>query len=375
MAVRGCFLSIRLQTQKFSDLEEKLCSPSQLHPKPEVSSLVFGKYFTDHMLEIGWNANKGWEKPVISPLHDLQIHPGAKVLHYAIELFEGMKAYRGDDGRLRLFRPDRNMIRMLNTAKRVSLPEFDMEEMIKCIKRLIQIDRDWIPHSNTSSLYIRPTFIATDPSLGVAATNSALLYVVLCPVGPYFTSGFKPISLLADPQYVRSWPGGCGSSKMGANYAPTIYIQKQAEKQGHQQVLWLYGDDHQLTEVGTMNIFIFMLNKKGERELVTPPLDGLILPGVTRLSLLELAREWKEFHVTERNITMAEIVEAHAENRLLEVFGAGTACVVCPVANISYQNRDYKMPAVESPLSQRFFKTMSDIHYGRLQHKWAVDIE
>lgn len=395
MAVRGCFLAIRQQTQKaffgknvlqirqastqkpfqFSDVEETLCNASQLHPKPDVSSLVFGKYFTDHMLEIAWNADKGWDKPVISPMHDLQIHPGAKVLHYAIELFEGMKAYRGDDGRLRLFRPDRNMIRMLNTARRVSLPEFDMEEMIKCIKRLIQIDKEWVPHSNTSSLYIRPTFIATDPSLGVASTNSALLYVVLCPVGPYFTSGFKPISLLADPQYVRSWPGGCGALKMGANYAPTIYIQKQAEKLGHQQVLWLYGDDHQLTEVGTMNIFVFMINKNGERELVTPPLDGLILPGVTRLSLLELAREWKEFRVSERSINMAEIIQAHEEKRLLEVFGAGTACVVCPVANISYQNRDYKIPPSDSPLSQRFFKTMSDIHYGRVQHPWAVAID
>nr|CAG4648626.1 EOG090X051P [Polyphemus pediculus] len=344
-----------------------------MNPKPEISSLVFGKYFTDHMLEVPWTSEKGWAKPLISPMHDFKMHPAAKVLHYAIELFEGMKAYRGEDGRLRLFRPDKNMERMLKTAARSSLPSFDAQEMIKCIKRLIQIDRDWIPNSSTSSLYIRPTFIATDPSLGVASSNQALLYVILCPVGPYFSSGFKPISLLADPQYVRAWPGGCGAMKMGSNYAPTIHIQKQAEKRGHQQVLWLYGDDHQLTEVGTMNIFVLMVNKNGEKELVTPPLNGLILPGVTRLSLLELAREWKEFNVVERDINMKEVVEAYEDKRLLEIFGAGTACVVCPVASISYMGRNLDIPT--AGLSERFFKTMSDIHYGRVPHPWAVDID
>nr|CAG4637751.1 EOG090X051P [Chydorus sphaericus] len=338
---RGAWCSVRILSRKFSNIQEKLCSPDQRNVKPDLSSLVFGKYFTDHMLEIPWNEDKGWGTPLISPLHDLKVHPAAKVLHYAIELFEGMKAYRGEDGRLRLFRPDRNMARMYDSAVRASLPAFDTKELVKCIKRLVQVDKDWVPHSTSSSLYIRPTFIATDPSLGVASPNSALIYVILCPVGPYFASGFKPVSLMADPQYVRSWPGGCGARKMGSNYAPTIFIQKQAEKLGHQQVLWLYGEDHQLTEVGTMNIFVFMINKNGERELITPPLDGLILPGVTRLSLLELAREWKEFKVTERSINMAEVVEAHKEKRLIEVFGAGTACVVCPVSNISYQGQDY----------------------------------
>lgn len=360
---------------KFSDLEERLCKPEQLQPKPEESALVFGKYFTDHMLEVTWDTKKGWGKPQITPLHSLEIHPAAKVLHYAIELFEGMKAYRGEDGHLRMFRPDRNMARMITTAKRSSLPPFDADEMIKCMKRLIQIDKSWIPHSTTSSLYIRPTFIATDPSLGVASPNKALLYVILCPVGPYFASGFKPVSLMADPQYVRSWPGGCGPMKMGAIYAPTIFIQKQAEHLGHQQVLWLYGPDHQLTEVGTMNIFIYMYNEKGEKELITPPLDGLILPGVTRLSLLELAREWNEFLVTERTITMPEVIKAREEGRLIEIFGAGTACVVCPVAQIAYEGRVIEIPSGESSLSQRFYKAVSDIHYGRVKHSWAVDIE
>lgn len=394
MAVRGCIG--RLLSQKFlfgkhihvrgvssqnsfqfTDIEEKICSPAEMRPKPsaEGAALGFGKIFTDHMLEIPWDTENGWGKPLISPLHDFSFHPASKVFHYAIELFEGMKAYRGEDGRLRMFRPDCNMARMLKTASRSSLPTFDPEEMIKCLKRLIQIDRDWIPHTTSSSLYIRPTFIATDPSLGVASPNSALLYAILSPVGPYFSTGLKPVSLLADPKFVRAWPGGCGAMKMGSNYAPTIQIQKEAERRGLQQVLWLYGDDHQLTEVGTMNIFIFMINKAGERELITPPLNGLILPGVTRLSLLELSKQWNEFKVVERQITMSEIIELLEENRLLEIFGAGTACVVCPVGSISYLGQEYVMPKIESPLSSRFSETMGDIHYGRISHPWAVAIE
>ncbi|KAK2712543.1 branched-chain-amino-acid aminotransferase, cytosolic-like [Artemia franciscana] len=362
---------------KFSDLEVKHQDLSKLQQKPDASKLVFGKYFTDHMMEVNWDSTTGWGKPVISPLHNLQIHPGAKVLHYAVELFEGMKAFRGVDGNIRLFRPDCNMERMIRTAERSSLPTFHGNELIECIKRLVTMDKEWVPHSEASSLYIRPTFIGTEPALGVVSPSSALLFVVLCPVGPYFASGQKPVSLLADPSYVRAWPGGCGAMKMGSNYAPTIRIQKVAEQSGHQQVLWLYGDDHQLTEAGTMNIFVFLKNKNGEKELVTPPLNGLILPGVTRRSLLELAREWNEFKVSERDITMAEVKEALDEDRLLEIFGAGTACVVCPVSSISYEGKRLSIPTMEhaSPLNTRFLKTINDIQYGRVDHPWAVRID
>nr|CAG4651781.1 EOG090X051P [Triops cancriformis] len=362
---------------EYSDMEVRLGSPKEIQAKPEVSKLVFGKSFSDHMFEVAWEEKTGWGKPLISPLHNLSLHPGAKVLHYALELFEGMKAYRGVDGKIRLFRPDCNMERLLKTAERSCLPTFNAEEMIKCLKRLVQIEQEWVPHSESSSLYIRPTLIGTEPTLGVAATSSALLYVILCPVGPYFASGFKPISLLADPQFVRAWPGGCGASKMGSNYAPTIQIQKLAEKKGHQQVLWLFGDDHQLTEAGTMNIFVYLINENNEKELVTPPLNGLILPGVTRRSLLELAKQWGEFKVSERKITMAEILKAHKESRLLEAFGAGTACVVCPIANIGYQGQNIAIPTVEhaQPVHQRFLKAMNDIQYGRVAHPWADQIK
>nr|CAG4643916.1 EOG090X051P [Lepidurus arcticus] len=362
---------------EYTDLEVQLGTPKDIRPKPDISKLVFGKFYTDHMFEVAWEDKSGWGKPLISPLHNLPLHPGAKVLHYATELFEGMKAYRGVDGRIRLFRPDCNMERLLMTAKRASLPTFNSEEMIRCIKKLIQVDQEWVPHSESSSLYIRPTLIGTEPTLGVATPNSALLYVLLCPVGPYFASGFKPISLMADPQYVRAWPGGCGDAKMGSNYAPTIRVQKMAEKQGHQQVLWLFGEDHQLTEAGTMNIFVYMVNEQGEKELITPPLNGLILPGVTRRCFLELARKWGEFKVTERVITMAEMVKAHKESRLLEVFGAGTACVICPIANIGYQGENISIPTMEhaKPLNQRFLEAMNDIQYGRISHPWGVLID
>jgi len=330
------------------------------------------------MFEVEWTEGKGWDTPTIVPFHNFSIHPAAKVLHYAPELFEGLKAYRGVDGKIRMFRPDMNMKRMLTSAERASLPAFDGAELIKCMKKLIEIDREWVPHSTTSSLYIRPTFIGTDPSLGVLASKQALLYVIVGPVGPYYATGVKPVSLLADPKYVRSWPGGSGDKKMGSNYAPTVRIQKMAEAKGLQQVLWLFGDDHQLTEVGAMNIFVYLINDKGEKELVTPPLNGLILPGITRYSLLDLARSWKEFKVTERTITMNEVVKASQDKRLIEVFGAGTACVVSPVRLIHYLGKDYPIPSVndqDNPLSMRFLKELTDIQYGRAgNHPWLTDI-
>jgi branched-chain amino acid aminotransferase len=210
--------------------------------------------------------------------------------------------------------------------------------------------------------------------LGVALSNNAQLFTILCPVGPYFSTGFKPISLYADPKYVRAWPGGCGDQKLGSNYGPTVYVQKTAEARGQQQVLWLYGEDHQLTEVGTMNIFVVIRNAKGEKELITPHLNGLILPGVTRQSVIELCREWNEFKVTERSITMNEIRHLVQEGRILEMFGAGTACIVCPVNSISYLGHKLHIPTAEhqDPVFLRVLNTLSAIFYGKINHPWGV---
>ncbi|CAL4135118.1 unnamed protein product [Meganyctiphanes norvegica] len=371
------FLSYQA-TFKASDLEVEFADPSQLKFKPKVEDLKFGKDFTDHMLEIKWTEADGWGKPKISPYHNLQMDPAAKVLHYSVELFEGMKGFRGRDGQLRMFRPEMNMARMNNTAARSALPTFDGGELIELLKKLVSIDQEWVPHSESASIYIRPTMIGTEPMLGVQRPTEALLFVILSPSGPYFSTGFQPCKLLADPQYVRAWPGGCGAMKMGSNYGPTLAIQKIAEAKGMQQVLWLYGEDHQITEVGAMNLFVFLDKGNGEKELVTAGLEkGLILPGVTRNTLLTLGREWGEFKVSERDITMAEIIQAESENRLLEVFGAGTAAVVTPVGEIHFKDQVIKIPTMDhdQPLNQRFYNTITDMQYGRVQHPWAPIIE
>ncbi|XP_070557934.1 branched-chain-amino-acid aminotransferase, cytosolic-like [Ptychodera flava] len=360
---------------KAEDIEIELAK--ELRAKPDPDKLVFGKEFSDHMLTIAWNKETGWAKPQIKPFQNFSLHPAASALHYSVELFEGMKAYRGEDNKIRMFRPEMNMKRMLRSTQRASLPEFDGDEFIKCMKKLISIDKEWVPYSTTSTLYIRPTHIGTTGSLGVNTAADSLLFVILSPVGPYFPTGFNPVKLLADPQYIRAFKGGVGDSKLGGNYGPTIMIQQEAVKQGCQQVLWLYGDDHQLTEVGTMNIFMFWKNAQGERELVTPPLDGLILPGITRKSLLDLARDWNEFKVTERTFTMAEVMKALKDKRVLEIFGAGTACVVCPVDSILYGGQTLEIPTMAegAPLTKRFMKELTDIQFGRTPSNWVHIVE
>lgn len=345
-------------------------------PKPNPDKLVFGASFADHMLTIKHTNEKGWEKPVIEPLRELSIHPAAKALHYATEIFEGLKAYRGADGKIRLFRPDLNMKRMLSSAERSVLPTFDANELLECIKKLVQVDADWVPRSTSSTLYIRPTLIGTEPTLGVGAPGESLLFVITGPVGPYFPTGFKPVSLLADTFHCRAFPGGMGSYKAGSNYGPTIYVNKMAQAQGCQQVLWLSGEKRYITEVGTMNVFIYMKNKQGKNELITPPLNGLILPGVTRQSIIDLGRTWKDLTVVEREMTMDEFLQAQQENRLLEMFGAGTACIVCPVEKIIYDGKTYNLATMNNgaPLTTRFHDELVAIQFGRKPSNWSVEV-
>ncbi|KAJ8261985.1 hypothetical protein GJAV_G00160780 [Gymnothorax javanicus] len=341
-------------------------------PKPDCNGLVFGTVFTDHMLTIEWTSTGGWQKPHLCPFHNLSIHPACAALHYAVQVFEGLKAYRGPDNVVRLFRPLLNMKRMLKSAERACLPSFDPAELLECIRKLVQLDQEWVPQSDSTSLYIRPTFLGTEPSLGVKKPSHALLYVILSPVGSYFSTGPKPVSLWADPKYIRAWRGGTGDCKMGGNYAASIYAQSEATKFGCQQVLWLYGEDHQITEVGTMNLFLYWINEDGEEELATPPLDGIILPGVTRQSILELTRKWGVFKVAEHYLTMADLCCALKENRVKEIFGAGTACLVCPVGCILYQGQNLRIPCPDNcaPLACRLQKEISDIQYGRTPSDW-----
>lgn len=365
-------------TFKYSELEIDLQKTKPDLPD-DPSKLVFGHKFTDHMLTIEWTEEKGWKIPKIGKFKNLEIHPAAKCLHYSIEVFEGMKAYYAVDGSLRLFRPDLNLNRLQKSSLRSSLPEFNKEELLSCIKKLVSIERDWIPKSTAASLYLRPTFIGTEPHLGVSSSNTALLYVICSPTGPYYPTGYKPISLYADPSYVRAFPGGVGDMKVGSNYGPTIHVWSKAKKVGCQQVLWLLGDKEYLTEVGTMNIFLVVKNKKGEIELVTPPLDGTILPGITRQSILDMARDSGDIKVSERRITMKETQKLLKNNELLEIFGTGTACVVCPVDTILYKNNRIEIPTMTSGaiFMTRFAKELNDIQYGKVNGppNWSIIID
>lgn len=359
-----------------SALQQKLTTNGK--PKPANKDLVFGKEFSDHMLEVHWTREKGWGAPLISPYHKLELDPACNVLHYSLECFEGMKAYRDKNNKIRLFRPDKNMDRLLRSSQRLALPSFDKDELLNCIKSLLKVDKEWIPNEKGYSLYIRPTCIGTQASLGVGPSNSAMIFVICSPVGPYYKTGFNPVKLLADTRYARAWPGGTGDAKVGANYAPTIVPQLDAMKHGCSQVLWLFGDNHQVTEVGTMNLFMFWKNEAGENELITAPLDGTILHGVTRASILELARSWGEFKVTEKPFTMSQIEAAAREKRIYEMFGAGTAAIVSPVSGISYQGRDINIPLElgnSGKLTKRFMDTILGIQYGEIPSDWSVVVD
>ncbi|XP_067914985.1 branched-chain-amino-acid aminotransferase, cytosolic isoform X2 [Heterodontus francisci] len=360
--IEGSFPQPGTEVFKAADLEIELVQTSA--EKPDPNQLVFGTLFSDHMLMVHWTAARGWEKPQIKPLQNLSLHPAVSALHYSVELFEGLKAFRGVDDKIRLFRPMLNMERMLRSAIRSSLPRFDPEELLACIKKLVEIDKEWVPYSKSASLYIRPVFIGTEPSLGLKKATKALLYVILSPVGPYFSTGsFSPVSLWADPKYVRAWKGGTGDCKMGGNYGASLYAQAEAATLGCQQVLWLYGDEHKVTEAGTMNLFLYWINEHGEEELVTPPLDGIILPGVVRQSILDLARKWNQFKVEERSVTMSELLNALKKNQVKEIFGSGTACIVCPVGRILYKGENLHIPTMENgpKLATQLLENLTDM--------------
>ncbi|KAL7420583.1 branched-chain-amino-acid transaminase bat2 [Cryptotrichosporon argae] len=356
--------------------------------RPAASKLVFGHTFTDHMLTIPWTSTGGWGTPEIKPYGPLVLDPSSTVFHYAFTLFEGTKAYRQEDGTVRLFRPDMNMARMNKSAQRIALPTFDGDALTELIKKLVMLDAEWIPKEKGYSLYIRPTLIGTQNALGVGPSSDALLFVIASPVGPYYATGFKPVSLYATTEFVRAAPKGTGGYKLGANYAPGVVPQAAAAKQGYSQNLWLLGDEHALTEVGTMNLFVALKQADGTVELVTPPLDDVILPGVTRDSALALARAHaagtetipglpEKLAVSERKLVMADLVAAEKAGTLVEVFGTGTAAIVSAVDKIGYQGRDIEIPTGPpgqgmGNIAKGILDRMSAIQTGAYPHEWSV---
>ncbi|KAJ9151351.1 Branched-chain-amino-acid aminotransferase [Pleurostoma richardsiae] len=369
-------------TSKLQDLDPSKLSITQTQKpgalkKPE--ELVFGANFTDHMLTIEWNKTNGWLTPQITPYQNLSLDPATCVFHYAFECFEGMKAYKDKKGNIRLFRPDKNMERFNKSSARIALPTFNGKALIELISKLVKIDSRFIPEQRGYSLYLRPTMIGTQKTLGVGHPGSALLFVICSPVGPYYPTGFKAISLEATDYAVRAWPGGVGDKKLGANYAPCIVPQREAMSRGFQQNLWLFGEEEYVTEVGTMNMFVALRNKEtGQKELVTAPLDGTILEGVTRDSVLALARERlapEGWMISERKYTMNELAEASKEGRLIEAFGAGTAAIVSPVRTISWKGQLVDCGLTEKQESGEVATRMKDwiegIQYGDEEHEWS----
>jgi branched-chain amino acid aminotransferase len=335
--------------------------PETRKAKPgDESKLGFGKLFTDHMFTMTWHTNRGWHDALIEPYRPLQLDPTAMCLHYAQEIFEGLKAYRGKDGAIFLFRPTENIRRMNVSAERLCMPRIDEGIFLEALKKLILIDRDWIPHGNGTSLYIRPTMIATEPALGVHPANQYLFFIITGPVGAYYAEGFAPTKIFVTEEYCRSVPGGTGYCKAGGNYAASLYASHIANEMGYTQVLWLDAIERKyVEEVGTSNMFFLI----GD-ELITSPLTGTILPGVTRDSVIKLAKSWG-VRVSERRISMDEILATIAGGTMGEAFASGTAAIVSPVGQIYYRGVEYLINGGKTgSLTEKLYNEILQIQYG-----------
>jgi len=339
-------------------------------PLADESQLAFGKQFTDRMFLMEYAAGRGWHSARIQPYGPFSLDPAAAVLHYAQEIFEGLKAFRRADGKVALFRPADNVKRFNRSAERMCMPTVDEEFFLAAIKKLVQLEAAWVPRSEGTSLYIRPTMIAVDPYLGVKPADNYYCYVILSPVGAYYKGGFSPVRIWISDEYVRSAPGGTGEAKTGGNYAASLRASMEAAEHGFDQVLWLDAVHRKyVEEVGSMNI-CFLLDGK----VVTSPLRGTILDGITRRSILTLVRELG-YEIEERALSIDEILDGVASGRLTEAFGTGTAAVVSPVGQFTYRDRTVTLGdgRTTGKLTQKLFETLTGIQYGRLPdpHGWV----
>ncbi len=343
-------------------------------PKPRDSELTFGTVFTDHMFVMDFQEEKGWYDPRIEPYGPLSLDPACAVLHYAQAVFDGLKAFRGKDGRVRLFRPQKHIERMNNSARRMCIPTLDPEQALQALVALVRAEQAWVPSTVGTSLYVRPTIIASEPFLGVRPAKAYIFYVILSPVGAYYPEGMNPVKILVADTYVRAVEGGVGAAKTAGNYAASLYAAEEAKHQGFTQVLWLDGRERKyLDEVGTMNIML----KIGD-EVITPPLtSGTILPGVTRDSALTLMREWG-LRVSERQVSIDEVAKAAHAGTLREVWGTGTAAVISPVGELAYKGERIVINRGKiGELTQKLYDAIVSIQYATAPdtHGWTVPIE
>ncbi|MEA3428960.1 MAG: branched-chain amino acid aminotransferase [Thermodesulfobacteriota bacterium] len=334
-----------------------------LKPKPDDSNLGFGTIFTDHMFNMDYNPENRWHNPRIEPYTTIEMDPATAVLHYGQAVFEGMKAYKTDLDAVRFFRPKDNFNRLNRSCRMLCIPEFDEDFVFDAMKQLIALEKDWIPRTPETSLYIRPTIIATDHFLGVRASYTYRFFIILSPVGAYYAEGFNPIKIWVTKNHVRAVRGGVGEAKTAGNYAASLYAGEEAHKHGYTQVLWLDGVHQKyIEEVGSMNIFFVV-----DDELVTPMLNGSILPGITRDSVITMAKKW-DVKVSERQISIDELIDAHESGKLQEIFGTGTAAVVSPVGEMKYGDRIITIGGGKvGPMANRFYKAITDMQYGRTE--------
>lgn len=345
-----------------------------LKAKPtDEGKLGFGEIFTDHMFVMKYTEGQGWHDPAIVPYGPIALDPAAMVLHYGQEVFEGMKAYRAEDGRVLLFRPEENFKRLNASNERLCIPPVDEELLLEGLKQLVNLEKDWIPHTFGTSLYIRPFIICTEAKLGVKAGSEYLYIVILSPSGAYYASGLNPVKIYVESQYVRAVKGGTGMAKTGGNYASSLKAQDIAHEEGYSQVLWLDGVERKyIEEVGAMNVFF-----KIGGEVITPALVGSILPGITRKSTIEILKSWGVL-VSERRISIQEIYEAYQNGQLEEIFGTGTAAVISPVGELKWEDHVMEIGGGKiGELSQKLYDTLTGIQWGKLPDTmgWTQEVK
>ncbi len=353
-------------------MEIKITRAAALKEKPDSSKLVFGKAMTDHMLIIDYDAGQGWHDARIIPYGPLQIDPAAKVLHYAEEIFEGLKAYRTADGSIQLFRVRDNIDRMNKSADRLCLPQIPEELAVSAIKKLVEVEQDWVPHEKDTSLYIRPFMIGLDAALGVHSSHHVQFIVVVCPVGAYYPEGLNPVKIYIENEDVRAVKGGTGMAKTGGNYAASLRAGNRAEERGYSQVLWLDGVHRKyIEEVGAMNVMFKVAGK-----ILTPDLNGSVLDGITRRSCIQLLKDWG-YEVEERRISAEELFDAAESGALEEAWGTGTAAVVSPIGELAMDGRKVTVSGGKiGEITQKLYDELTSIQWGRTAdpHGWITKL-
>lgn len=351
----------------------KFTKASQLKEKPDFNKLGFGKYVTDYMFVMDYDHEQGWHDPQIVPYDEFMMDPRCVTLHYGLETFEGMKAYRTADDRIQLFRPEMNAKRMIKSNERLCLAEVPEDMFVEAVKALVAVEKDWVPNLPETSLYIRPVTYASECSIGVHPPKSCRFYVILSPVGCYYPEGVNPVKIYVEEEYVRAVIGGTGFCKCGGNYAASVKAQEKAQKMGYTQVLWLDGVHREyVEEVGTMNVMF-----KIDGKVVTPPLEGSVLPGITRDSIIHVLKDWG-YEVEERRLSIHELMEAARTGHLEEAWGTGTAAVISPIGELNYRGEVVTVSDFKTgELTQKLYDFLTGIQWGKIEdpYGWTVEVK